>query len=971
HLYLAPEQRSEVLSVYNNRPNHHVREFNVNAPGLPPHPDQLVATALLSHYELDENSVEDLAHPWTSRWQIGWGKKLEKRKRVLFQCACGYFSPARPSRKEGQGGIDVKDRKCGYDFTGCLAHADVVFRESDRAILRISGILTHNPGCVDAKLVRRPVIPLHPHVYEVALAQLAEGADLTAVQERNTAYINEGKYRDIQSFNPKTTNWRYEIIPTDNKTIYCQHYRAIGINWSKIPELNIDEWLDEQSDAFKSELSVAVTGYRARTDEHDRFQLTIQTEEMKASAWKFGHQRQIIMDGTFGVCSSKLLVFITMAIDDEGHGVPLAFMLCVPLIALFHRASGLTSTYWLSSFSPPPQNRATQAGYDTHILVEILKSWKESLGVNKLGDSFRPKVAITDTDSKERGALNTVFPGITLRLCRYHLRQCWSNHLKKHLRGEKIPDGSRRKGSLEREGVRKSVKVLQEAILSSQTLPAAKALLTTLRKSLYRQATSNSTYSAPSASAIKHLDYLSKEWLKPAMFDSFSDAGRVAAAALLDIPISDVANTSNHLECLNGLLKNKYLNRYKRGGRRIRLDLLVYLLIHKILPSLFGERQKQRTYRANANARFFEAAGNVALGPQRTRLGVSERLGDAAWIAPEAEEAEAVRLGVPNLRDEGARSLLLRNFVLPPYLPTGDPSHITVRVLSSTSIPPPAGQPWTVQPTIYLVTLRPIAVSDASPTVTFAECTCLDFKSRRLACSHIRAALVRFQSHPTAPLLPPLPSSPSAGRALGDLVTSLLRSLPAPSSTPASLPHPSPSAPSLVRTLADALPALALDTASDFDSDSDTNFSDSASETESAAEIPPASAAATNHVAILHQTQSRLDQAAEKARIALLTCIEIAREAPSELNLSSLTASVNLAELLAALVLSSAGVAAFSKSDTTSLPPLHTNASAASSTAPSTLGAGPQLSTVTNKRPRVLPIERERASKRQEGTVTL
>ncbi|KAK4693807.1 hypothetical protein P7C70_g8861, partial [Phenoliferia sp. Uapishka_3] len=828
---------------------------------------------------------------------------------------------------------------------------------SDRAILRISGILTHNPGCVDAKLVRRPAIPLHPHIYEVALAQLAEGADLTAVQERNTVYINEGKYRDIESFNPKTTNWRYEIIPTDNKTIYRQHYRAIGIDWSKIPELNIDEWLDEQSDAFKSELSVAITGYQARTDEHDRFQLTIQTEEMKASAWKYGHQKQIIMDGTFGVCSSKLLVFITMAIDDEGHGVPLAFML----------------------FSPPPQNRATQAGYDTHILVDILTTWKESLGLNKLGDSFRPKVAITDTDSKERGALNTVFPGITLRLCRYHMRQCWSNHLKKHLRGEKISDasgsthGGRHKGALKREGVRKSVKVLQEAILSSQTLPAAKALLTTLRASLYRQATSKSTYSAPSASAILHLDYLSKEWLKPAMFDSFSDSGRVAAAALLDVPISDVANTSNHLECLNGLLKNKHLNRYKRGGRRIRLDLLVYLLVHKILPSMFSERQKQRNYRANANARFFKAAGNVALGPQHTRLGVTERLGDAAWIAPDAEEAEAVRLGGPNLRDEGARSLLLRNFVLPPYLPSGDPSHITVRVLSSTSIPPPAGQSWTVQPTIYLVALRPIAASDASPAVTFAECTCLDFKSRRLACSHIRAALIRFQSHPTAPLLPPLPSSPAAGRALGDLVTSLLQSLPTPAPTLASLSHPSPSAPSLVRTLADALPTLSLNNASDFDSDSDTDFSGSASDSESGesvADIPPASAAATNHVAILHQTQSRLDQAAGKARIALLTCIEIAREAPSELDLSSLTASVNLAELLSALILNSASVAAISKPETTLLPPPHTNPSSASSTS-STLQTGPQLSTVTNKRPRVLPIEREWASKRKEGTVTL
>ncbi|KAK4698364.1 hypothetical protein P7C70_g7914, partial [Phenoliferia sp. Uapishka_3] len=970
-LYLEAQQRSELLSVYNGRPNHNVREFRVNAPGFPPHPDQLAATALLAHYELDEKSVEDLAHPWTARWMDSWGKKLEKRKRVLFQCACGYYSPARTSRKEGQDGIRNEDRKCGYNFTGCLAHADVVFRECDRAVLRISGIFKHNASCVDAKLVRRPAIPLHPHVYEVALAQLSEGADLTAVQERNTAYINEGKYRDIASFNPKTSNWRYEIIPTDNKTLYRQHYRSIGIDWSKIPEFNIDAWLDKQSDSFKSELSAAITGYHPRTEEHDRFQLIIQTDDMKTSAWKHGHQKQIIMDGTFGVCSSKILVFITMAIDHEGHGVPLAFML----------------------FSPPPKNRATQAGYDTHILTELLASWKESLGVNRLGESFRPKLAITDTDSKERGALNAVFPGIILRLCRYHLRQCWKNHLNKHLRGEKSLDspvsrrGGRRKHSFEREAVRKSVKHLQEAILTAPTLPSAKSLLLSLHTSLQTQAsTTKSAYSAPAQSAIKHLDYLSKEWLKPEMFESFSDAGRVAAATFLGTSVSEVANTSNHLECLNGLLKNKHLSRYKRGGRRIRLDLLIFLLVHKILPSIFGERQKQRTYRANANARFFEAAGNVALGPQRTRLASTERLGDAAWISLESEVAEAHRVGAPNLRDEGARTLLLRGFVLPPYLPSGDPSHITVGVISSTSIPPPAGQEWIVQPTIYVVNLRPIAPSDASPSLTFADCNCADFKSRRLACSHIRAALLKYRSNPHAPILPPLPSSAVAGRALGDLVTSLLRPLPPPPSLLLAPTLPTPSAPALVRTLAEALPALATDGSSDSEedsgSDSSSSDSDSSSEGEvpipSVSYIPPPSAATSNHIAVIHQTQSRLEQAAEKARMALLTCIEIAREAPSELDLSSLSASVNLAELLAALVVSSAGTATPSGSGIAPpLPPSHTSFSMSSASIPSptlpfTPAPRPALGNISNKRPRViLPVERERASKRKEGTVTL
>lgn len=116
------------------------------------------------------------------------------------------------------------------------------------------------------------------------------------------------------------------------------------------------------------------------------------------------------------------------------------------------------------------------------------------------------------------------------------------------------------------------------SILTAPTLVAAQAHVSTLRADLQRQASAKTAYSAASSSAIHHLDYLSNQWLKPGMWDSLSDAGRVAAAAKLGIPVADVANTSNHLESLNGLLKNKHLARYKRGGCRIRLDFLIWLV---------------------------------------------------------------------------------------------------------------------------------------------------------------------------------------------------------------------------------------------------------------------------------------------------------------------------------------------------------------------------------------------------------
>jgi hypothetical protein len=79
---------------------------------------------------------------------------------------------------------------------------------------------------------------------------------------------------------------------------------------------------------------------------------------MKQAAWKYSHRGQLILDGTFGICDMRVLLFIALGVDEARKGVPLAFFL----------------------FSVPTGNKATHAGYDTSILVEVLKAWKNSLG---------------------------------------------------------------------------------------------------------------------------------------------------------------------------------------------------------------------------------------------------------------------------------------------------------------------------------------------------------------------------------------------------------------------------------------------------------------------------------------------------------------------------------------------------------------------------------------------------------------
>ncbi|PSR73963.1 hypothetical protein PHLCEN_2v10231 [Hermanssonia centrifuga] len=200
----------------------------------------------------------------------------------------------------------------------------------------------------------------------------------------NLRMINTYAYRGQQV--PQTQsqianlNFRYEILPGDFSRLYRQHYRLThGIDLSFKPEYNVDNWLNPESKYFKPAISQAVFKYSARAEGHDRLKLFISTPEMRQAAWKYCHRKQLMIDGTFGLSTSRLLLWIALGIDEAGHGVPVAMFL----------------------FSAPTGNRATHAGYDTKIITDILISWRDWLS-EQGDDIFAPVSCITDTDLKER-----------------------------------------------------------------------------------------------------------------------------------------------------------------------------------------------------------------------------------------------------------------------------------------------------------------------------------------------------------------------------------------------------------------------------------------------------------------------------------------------------------------------------------------------------------------------------------------
>ena len=234
---------------------------------------------------------------------------------------------------------------------------------------------------------------------------------ITAIQRHNRSMIERQAYRGMKTFDPRTANLRYHLLPSDNVTLYRKFSRLNGVDVRQKPEYNINDWLDHSSPNFQQEISDAIFHYSARSAAGERFQVCISTTDMDKAAWKYAHQSQVVLDGTFGICTSRLLLFIALAQDEDRKGVPLAFFL----------------------FSAPTGNQATHAGYNTKILQELLSYWQHHLS-RASKEHFTPYVAITDTDTKERGALLRVWPTIKLLLCKFHLRQCWTNHRKTAMR---------------------------------------------------------------------------------------------------------------------------------------------------------------------------------------------------------------------------------------------------------------------------------------------------------------------------------------------------------------------------------------------------------------------------------------------------------------------------------------------------------------------------------------------------------
>ena len=133
--------------------------------------------------------------------------------------------------------------------------------------------------------------------------------------------LEQQAYEGMKYLDPNTANVQYHLLPTDNSTLYRKFSHRNGVDICRKPEYNIDNQLNLNSPDYQPVVCRAIFHYQARHEANELFQVCISTKDMDDAAWKYANNSQLVLDGTFGVCTPRLLLFIGLAQDKNRKGV--------------------------------------------------------------------------------------------------------------------------------------------------------------------------------------------------------------------------------------------------------------------------------------------------------------------------------------------------------------------------------------------------------------------------------------------------------------------------------------------------------------------------------------------------------------------------------------------------------------------------------------------------------------------------
>jgi hypothetical protein len=512
---------------------------------------------------------------------IGPGKKYTRWTR-LFQCLCGSNNEVghHASKKRYTAWENVKcsmfskvisthdeQNAHGRLVSPCfdLSHC-VLFQDKKLLIIdEISGMLDHSPACQEHIVMsRKPTIPLHPELREHALSLLR---DLVPIGRIRLLCRSWAKARWGESAG--NTQYRFVLAEYESTSLYRTLRHEEGIPERSKAIDNIEEWFRPTNHRPPSPLFTQSCLYYQPLGPGnlERLVLILSTPRQQEMAWKYGHKSQMLMDGTFGVCSTSVLVFFLMVVDDCNTGVPVATIL----------------------FTPKKDAKAGHASYDGPLIRDLLEQWKAGMGKNEDGETFEICVGNTDNDTRERFALAEIWPNITLLLCMFHTWQAWRNGLTRYLGC--VPKGKARQEVRSRLG--KFLMHLLKDITDYPTAISAYNLELAFFRTLGHKRNSQLDQKK-SKGGLAFLAYLKTYLNVRSFWMSWSKAGVLEAARTLNIPVKDIPRTNNHLESFNGRAKKKYLAAYEHSGRLPRLDAWIMIILTRVMVDFFDEYDERR-----------------------------------------------------------------------------------------------------------------------------------------------------------------------------------------------------------------------------------------------------------------------------------------------------------------------------------------------------------------------------------------
>ncbi|TFK20876.1 hypothetical protein FA15DRAFT_564641, partial [Coprinopsis marcescibilis] len=511
-------------------------------------------------YENTRNVQSKLAIQHTKTLAVTTAPKFERHTRI-FQCQAGIDNGVGPNASKNR---QIPWRNVGCSFWVRYSTVHVAVTGECIGIDQISGVFDHCDACLDlVEMDRDPLIPLNIDVCNHALDLLRQKTPLALLRDQCLKY-SEKRCPGL----PGNHQSRFHLVGGDISSLYRTIAQELGIDQKSAAEENLDLWFRAKDPSPPVPgMGESVLHYQPHVEgQTDRFELIICSEQMRDALWKFGHKKQVLMDLTFGFCSAPLLLTILMVIDDNGKGIPVAFIV----------------------FTARKSAKAAHADYNTALLTRHLQMFKEKIGKSPSGEDLTFLVANTDNDTRERKALATTFPDILLLLCSFHTAQSWKNGINRSLAG--VPKGE------ERQAVRKRLgsfvwRLLHEVIDHDEALD----LYRQEREYWEGQSKHRSMAKRKQAEgALKFLKYFHSYLGTKAMWLSWSMAGVIKAAEYLGIPVQKITRTNNPLENFNGLVKNHYFEQYKHSGRLPRVDYWVQCMIASVIPAFFDKRIRKQ-----------------------------------------------------------------------------------------------------------------------------------------------------------------------------------------------------------------------------------------------------------------------------------------------------------------------------------------------------------------------------------------